>query len=123
MYLLTEKPQHCSSDCVRQGYNLSPVLFSLYLNDLKDFVRSKNVNGITCDTKPTNDIDRAVTFFKLFVFLYEDDSALVAESAKDLQYAFNTFKIHCTTWKLRVNISKIKVIVFGKGFVGWLFWA
>ena len=105
-------------DCtigVRQGDNLSPFLFSLYLNDLEDFLRSQNVNGITCDTKPTNDIDRAVMFFKLFVFLYADDTALVAESAKDLQYALNTFKIYCTTWKLTVNISKTKVIVFGKG--------
>ena len=30
---------------VRQGENLSPFLFSLYINDLEDFLLNKNVVG------------------------------------------------------------------------------
>ena len=30
---------------VRQGENLSPLLFSLYLNDLEEFLASKRVGG------------------------------------------------------------------------------
>ena len=35
-------------DCgVRQGENLSPVMFSLYLNDLESFLMHKGLSGIT----------------------------------------------------------------------------
>ena len=42
----------CASDyfnCnigVRQGENLSPLLFALYLNDLEDFLISQNLSGL-----------------------------------------------------------------------------
>ena len=41
-----------SSECfncnigVRQGENLSPFLFSLYINDIKEFLLNKNVVGV-----------------------------------------------------------------------------
>ena len=89
-----EKPQHFSTALSMSDKEITYLPSCLAL---EDFLRSRNVNGITCDTKPPNDIDRAVIFFKLFVFLYADYTALVAESAKDLQYALNTFKIYCTT--------------------------
>lgn len=34
---------------VRQGENLSPILFSLYLNDLNHYLMSHNVTGINCE--------------------------------------------------------------------------
>ena len=33
---------------VRQGENFSPFLFSLYLNDLEEFLLSNNVKGLSC---------------------------------------------------------------------------
>lgn len=98
---------------VRQGDNLSPFLFSIYLNDLEHFLRSNGVNGIDCATDISeNDI---YIYIKLFAFLYADDTALIAESELDLQHALNVFRIYCQTWKLRVNISKTKIVIFGKG--------
>jgi hypothetical protein len=35
---------------VRQGEKLFPFLFSLYLNDLEDFLQSKNSLGLNCIT-------------------------------------------------------------------------
>jgi hypothetical protein len=36
---------------VRQGENLPPFLFSIYLNDLEQFLNDRNVNGLTSITE------------------------------------------------------------------------
>ena len=55
---------------------------------------------------------------KIFVLLYADDTALLAELPKDLQAQLNAFHEYCETWKLTVNADKTKVIVFGFGRTG-----
>lgn len=96
---------------VRQGENLSPFLFSIYLNDLENYLRTNYVPGIDC----TLHSDELFMFFKMFVLLYADDTVLLAESSDDLQHALNVFENFCTEWKLTVNIEKTKIIVFGRG--------
>ena len=94
---------------VRQGENLSPVLFSLYLNDLENFL-SHNSNAsiiVSC-----NDEDLTL-FMKLIVLLYADDTVIMASSETDLQYSLNRFEEYCRTWKLNINTEKTKVVVFG----------
>ena len=34
-------------NCVRQGENLYPFLFSIFLNDLESYLQSKDVSGLT----------------------------------------------------------------------------
>lgn len=96
---------------VRQGENLSPFLFALYLNDLEYYLRTNNVNGIDC----TLATDEIFMFFKLFVLLYADDTVLLAETSEDLQHALNIFEQFCRNWKLTVNTEKTKIMVFGRG--------
>jgi hypothetical protein len=95
---------------VRQGENLSPVLFSLFLNDLDTYLTSHNCNGISL---ATDDID---TFYDMTLYfvclLYADDTALVATNASDLQQSLNMFSQYCTKWKLKVNANKTKIIIF-----------
>ena len=38
---------------VRQGENLSPVLFFLFLNDLESFLCDKSCNGVTLSSNMT----------------------------------------------------------------------
>ena len=54
-------------------------------------------------------------FLKLLILLYADDTVIFSESSEDLQYALSKFGEYCHTWKLTVNVSKTKVIIFSKG--------
>ena len=100
---------------VRQGENLSPFLFALYLNDLEDFLYSNNVLGLSfISTKLEKEFD---LYLKLFVLLYADDTILLSESPEDLQYQLDVFNDYCTCWHLKVNTEKTKVVIFGKGNV------
>ena len=99
---------------VRQGENLSPMLFAIYLNDLENFFcQSVIVNGVTCVSE--NVINDAYIFLKLFVLLCADDTVILAESAQDLQNALNVYNLYCQNWKLSINKSKTKVLIFSKG--------
>ena len=53
---------------VRQGENLSPFLFALFLNDLQTFLENENLTGL----KSISDIaeEHLDVFLKLFVLLY-----------------------------------------------------
>ena len=98
---------------VRQGENLSPFLFSLYLNDLEDFLQSNNSLGLNCITDEIeNELD---IFIKMLVILYADDTVLFADSAVEMQIQLDNFSEYCSLWKLNVNSSKTKVVIFAGG--------
>ena len=99
-----------ASSCgVRQGENLSPVLFSIYLNDIKNFLLANTGLGISFDC---NSVDWSL-YFKLIVLLYADDTVLIADNEMDLQKTLDVFYDYCELRKLKVNINKSKIVVFG----------
>ena len=83
---------------VRQGCIISPVMFTLFLNDLQEYV-SLDSHGI--------DIE-AIT---LFVLLFADDLVIFAETVIELQRMINRLGSYCNLWRLVVNL----VIVFRNG--------
>ena len=90
-----------------------PFLFSLYLNDLEDFLQSKNSLGLNCITDEIeNELD---IFIKMLVILYADDTVVFADSAVEMQIQLDNFSEYCSLWKLNVNSSKIKVVIFAGG--------
>ena len=103
----------CCNIGVRQGESLSPFLFSIYINDLDDFLREKNVVGL--QTISTSIEDELFLYLKLSVLFYADDTVIMAETADDLQKALDEFHVYCSQWKLIVNVEKAKIIVFSKG--------
>ena len=88
---------------------MSPILFALYLNDLHSFLRSRNVNGITVNENS----DELRVYLRLLILLYADDTVLFSNSESDFQYSLDIFETYCKDWKLNINVSKSKVIVFG----------
>ncbi len=61
---------------LREGESLSPILFSLYINDLNDYLSSSSNGGVDIDYKE----DNIVHYIKLFLLMYADDTVLFVES-------------------------------------------
>ena len=98
---------------VRQGENLSPFLFSLFLNDLEEFLLTKDIVGLK---SITDELETELEIYlKIFVMLYADDTILLAASAEDLQVQLNAFGEYCDNWKMKMNVNKTKIMVFGFG--------
>ena len=68
---------------VRQGENLSPLLFSLYLNDLQQFLQEAHMGLKEISDLATHTFDNNLcALLKLYILLYTDDTVLLAESPK-----------------------------------------
>ena len=97
----------CNSG-VRQGENLSPLLFSIFVNDLEHYLLRHNVEGITCEAN----FAEIYIYLRIFILLYADDTVLFGKNEQDLQFCLDEFERYCTNWKLTVNTEKTKNMVF-----------
>lgn len=84
---------------VRQGCNLSGLLFNIYMNELPDKLRGgiKLKGGVIVKC-----------------LIYADDVVLVAESKDALQMMINRLVEYCEDNDLVINEEKTKVVVFGQ---------
>lgn len=98
-----------ASECgVRQGENLSPMLFALYLNDLESFLLSGGVETLDFELQT----DELNLFLKILLLLYADDTVIVSNNKENFQLCLNEFYDYCQMWKLNINYSKTEIIVF-----------
>ena len=101
---------------VRQGENLSPILFAIYLNDFNDYIARKSC-GLSDLNAHLNSDPEIDVFIRLYVLLYADDTIIMAENEQDLQISLNSLSDYCKAWNLEVNLTKTKVVIFSKGNV------
>ena len=72
---------------------MSSLLFSIYPHDLKSFI-SQKCNGL----KDIENLQKEhlhkeiVTFFKLYILLYADDTVILAENPNDVQASLDKMK-------------------------------
>ena len=86
-----------------QGETLSPLLFSLYVNDFERHFMSDNCPSVELQV------------LNLFVLMYADDMVIFADSPEGLQKMLNSVHSYTDEWSLRVNVEKTKVVVFRNG--------
>ncbi|MEW8548219.1 MAG: reverse transcriptase family protein [Candidatus Thiodiazotropha sp.] len=95
-------------DChvgLRQGCMISPVLFSLFINEFTELIEQSGLRGIQLYPD----------LVELFLLLFADDVALLSDSVIGLQRQLNLLYDFCKDKKLQVNIRKTKVVVFKNG--------
>ena len=108
--LNTSEMYNCNSGLL-EGECLSPLLYSLYVNDLKQFLLDKECVGVSDVSAIENDL---MFFVKLLLIMYADDTVLFATSKKNLQLSLSAYSDYCKKWKLNINVSKTKVLYFGR---------
>ena len=84
---------------LKQGCLLSPILFSLYINDL-----AQEIKQLDCGVN--------IGDCKLSLLLYADDIVMLAESETDLQAILTCLSEWCIKWELLVNQKKSQVVHF-----------
>ena len=86
-------PYFDTSVGLKQGCILSPILFSLYINDLVDIFDD--------ECRPVN-LDQS----KISCLLYADDLVILSESATGLQTYLDKLNDYCNRWNLKINMKK-----------------
>ena len=86
---------------VRQGDNLSPNLFNLFINDLPQYF-DQSCDSVSLDNYSIN------------CLMYADDVVLLSESQSGLQNCVSKLEQFSNDWHLNVNMKKTKVLVFNK---------
>ena len=84
---------------LKQGCPLSPMLFNLYIDDIKNIFDKK------CDPIDIQEND-------LYHFLYADDLVLLSNSPKGLQNSLDKLAEYAEAKGLTINIKKSKTMTF-----------
>ena len=87
----------------RQGCNLSPMIFNLFINDLPNLLYKANTNPITLEGK---DIP---------ILMYADDVVLLSKTQEGLNRALKVMNIFCQKWKLTLIKQKSSFLTAKNG--------
>ena len=87
---------------IKQGDNLSTLLFNFYLNDIPQYLNKQYTDPIHINDSKMN------------TMMFADDLLLLSTSANGLQNNINILTEYCEKWKLKINIKKTKIMTFSK---------
>ena len=93
--------RHCNSyssffDCavgLRQGEVLSPLMFSLFIEDLELFLLDDINSGLTIED------------ITIILLLFADDMVIIGKTPNELQKSLDLLKLYCDKWGLKAKVS------------------
>ena len=95
--------RYFSSNCgLLQGESTSPLIFSMFVNDLDSYLNDENVGVRVWDVL-------------IKVLKFADDMAIFSKTREGLQSGLNSLGEYCQKWGITVNIPKTKIVVFRQG--------
>ncbi len=71
---------------------MSPLLFALFVNDIKDHLLTNGCNYVNVDNEALDN------YIKVLVLRYADDTILIADSEENLQKAITCMETYSGTW-------------------------
>ena len=81
------------------------IIFSLFINDLVEYLRSESDSGVFV----TNNIE------DLFALMFADDVSCFSDTIVRLQRLINLIEKFCDAVGMKLNLGKTKIMVFGNG--------
>ena len=91
----------------RSGCLSSPIIFSLFINDLILYLRAVSDRGIFI----SNDIKDVIAL------MFADDVACFSDTIIRLQRLINLIEQFCKSVGMKLNLNKTKIMVFRNGGV------
>ena len=85
---------------LKQGDNLSPPCFNIYINDLPAEIEKGKTDAVNINNHYLNSL------------MWADDIILLSKTREGLQNCLNNLYAYCQKWKLEVNLKKTKSMVF-----------
>ncbi|CDQ95104.1 unnamed protein product [Oncorhynchus mykiss] len=85
---------------LRQGCNLSPALFNIYINELATTLEKSSVPGVSLHKSEVK------------CLLFADYLCLLSPTAHGLQQSLDLLEQYCQTLALSVNPKKTKILIF-----------
>ncbi len=82
---------------LRQGEVMSPILFSLFVEDLELYLQDSINSGLSIDD------------IVLIVLLFADDMAILGKSPAEVQSHLDKLYVYCNAWGLNVNTATTKI--------------
>ena len=106
---------------IAEKQTFSPVTFVsasvLHISTRPKVVHIEKCNGLKDieNLQKEHLHEEIVTFFKLYILLYADDTVILAENPNDLQASLDKMKKYCDTFDLHINVNKTKILIFSRG--------
>ena len=90
-----------------QGFMASPIIFSMFINDLVTYMHSKCDHGIY--------VSEYIN--ELIALMFADDVSSFSDTIIRLQRQINLIEKFCKSVDMKINLDKTKIIVFRNGGV------
>lgn len=87
---------------LRQGEVMSPLLFSIFVEDIELYLQNNPDSGLILDD------------IVLILLLFADDMAIIGKSPEEIQELLDLLYLYCNNCGLKVNTTKTKIMVFRK---------